>query len=291
MWIYLDNDNIFADSNITYTRTGEYRVTPVAANISIKIENASSCVHGEKLVLTDRNKNVLLEESINGRDEITLDKVIWDDLIGPYSLSVNDKYGNTISNSSEIRSQFYSSTKWDTLEGYHLTTDTLTVTEPESTNFKVDKVWKNTTYAELPNTITLQLGYASDSTQWTEWGEPAILHKEDFGISPVWNYEWTDLPKSINNEPVSWFVKEIKIGEQDADADGTFSDYSIEYSDVTTTNNGFQQTITNTHTVEYTDELPSTGGRGVWYMYCIGLLCIGCVAAFWVYQRKKKTIK
>lgn len=37
--------------------------------------------------------------------------------------------------------------------------------------------------------------------------------------------------------------------------------------------------------------LPNTGGTGVWYMYYIGLLCIGCVGVIWRYQRKKKQIK
>lgn len=217
-----------------------------------------------------------------------LDNLVWDETYAPYTAYITDAFGNKISDETLIRYRFHTTSKWDALDGYWLSLDTLTVTEPETTSFKVDKIWKNTTYAELPDEITLQLGYTSGSNQWTEWGEPVVLNKDDFGISPIWNYEWTGLSKLVDNKPVSWSVKEIKIGEQNAEADGTFSDYSVEYSDVTTTNSCFQQTITNTHTVEYTDELPSTGGRGVWYMYCIGVLCIGCVAAFWVYQRKKK---
>ena len=262
-------------------------VLPLISDIKFSVSGVKD-INNKYCVISDKEGNILKKQALVDGRNITVENVVWDEMLAPYTAYITDAFGNKISDETLIRYRFHTTSKWDALDGYWLSLDTLTITEPESTNFKVDKVWKNTTYAELPNTITLQLGYTSDNTQWTEWGEPVVLHKEDFGISPIWNCEWTGLSKLVDNKPVSWSVKEIKIGEQNAEADGAFSDYSVKYSDVITTNRCFQQTITNTHTVEYTDELPSTGGRGVWYMYCIGLLCIGCVAAFWVYQRKKK---
>lgn len=37
--------------------------------------------------------------------------------------------------------------------------------------------------------------------------------------------------------------------------------------------------------------LPNTGGSGIWYVYCLGLLCIGGVGIFWIYQRRKRKPK
>lgn len=262
-------------------------VLPLVSDITFMV-NGVDDINNKYCIISDRKGNVLEKEKLSDKNSITVENLVWDEMLAPYTAYITDSFGNIISDKSIIRYRMHTTSKWDALDGYWLSLDTLTVTEPETTGFKVDKVWKNTTYAELPDTITLQLGYTSDSNQWSEWGEPVVLNKDNFGISPIWSYEWTDLSKSINNEPVSWSVKEIKIGEQDAETDGTFTNYAVEYSDVATTTDGFQQTITNTLTVEYTEELPSTGGTGIWFMYCFGLLCIGCVAAFWMYQRKKK---
>ena len=280
--------------NITYSGVSASSATdlldvyaiPIAGDVKFTV-NGTNKYTDKYCIIQGKDGEILEKRPLTGKSMI-LDNLVWDETYAPYTAYITDVFGNKISDETLIRYRFHTTSKWDALDGYWLSLDTLTVTEPETTSFKVDKIWKNTTYAELPDKITLQLGYTSGSNQWTEWGEPVVLNKDDFGISPIWNYEWTGLSKLVDNKPVSWSVKEIKIGEQNAEADGTFSDYSVEYSDVTTTNSCFQQTITNTHTVEYTDELPSTGGRGVWYMYCIGVLCIGCVAAFWVYQRKKK---
>ena len=61
-----------------------------------------------------------------------------------------------------------------------------------------------------------------------------------------WTHTWTALPAYANGAPVTWSVRELKIGSENCKADYTFANWIVTYRSQTAASGGLTLTVENT---------------------------------------------
>lgn len=115
---------------------------------------------------------------------------------------------------------------------------------PETETVRVAKQWSNASDARTVRVSLLANGSSPTSSFTNLTGSFAV----ELSADNSYTYTWTGLPAYANGRPVSYTVKEDRIGDERANADGSFDNWLVTYADATVTGGTGEKILTLTVT-------------------------------------------